>query len=110
VLLSLGAKRRSIAAIFGICGVTLGIVSCVIGSIAAYATLSNIDTLVSFLNLLEGQEAFNPAFYGKSLPKELSPSALTFILFVTTLLSLIAGLIPAIKACRLQPSAILRSE
>jgi len=34
----------------------------------------------------------------------------TFILIATPLISLIAGLVPAIKACRLRPSEILRSE
>ena len=110
VLLSLGAKKRSIAFIFGICGVIMGLISCVIGSIAAYFTLYNIDTLVHFLNLLEGQQAFNAVFYGSSLPSTLSKSSLIFILVTTPIVSMLAGLIPAVKACRLKPSAILRSE
>jgi len=110
ILLSLGAKKRSVAVIFGICGVSMGIVSCLIGAIGAYFTLAHIDSLVYLLNFLEGQQAFNAAFYGQSLPNELSKTALFFILIVTPILSFIAGLIPAIKACRLKPSAILRSE
>ena len=110
ILLSLGAKKRSIASIFGICGGFMGLLSCIIGCIAAYFTLRNMDVLVGFLNLLEGQQAFNSAFYGDTLPNELSRYALIFILVATPILSFIAGLIPAIKACRLRPSAILRSE
>jgi lipoprotein-releasing system permease protein len=62
------------------------------------------------LSFIQGHEAFNTAFFGKSLPSELSYDAVLFILITTPLLSLLAGLVPAIKACRLQPSAILRSE
>ncbi len=110
VLLSLGSKKRSIAAIFGICGISMGAISCLIGSVAAYFTLQNIDSLVHLLNLLEGQQAFNAVFYGHSLPNTMSKSSLLFIIITTPIVSMLAGLIPAIKACRLKPSAILRSE
>jgi len=40
----------------------------------------------------------------------LSHEALLFILIATPILSLLAALIPALKATKLHPSAILRSE
>ncbi len=110
ILLSLGASKTSIAAIFGGIGVSLGIISSLIGTLLAYLTLSNIHVLVRLLSTLQGRDAFNPFFYGDSLPNYMSPKALTFVLIASPLLALIAGLIPAIKACRLKPSAILRSE
>jgi lipoprotein-releasing system permease protein len=110
VLLSLGAKKRQIALIFGLCGIFLGILASLLGTAAGYFTMNHIDSLVHLLNALEGQEAFNAAFYGSSLPTELSQSAALFIAIATPILSMISGLIPAIKACRLKPSAILRSE
>jgi ABC-type lipoprotein release transport system permease subunit len=39
-----------------------------------------------------------------------SSSALVFVLIATPLLSVLAGLIPAIKACRLHPSELVRSS
>ena len=110
ILQTLGASNKSIATIFGLCGAGLGIISSLIGTFAALLTLHHIDTVVSVLSFLQGHEAFGAAFYGKSLPNELSHNAVTFILIVTPLISLCAGLVPAIKACRLRPSAILRSE
>lgn len=110
ILLSLGAKRRSIALVFGLCGITMGILSCALGTLLAYFTLSHIDSLVHLLSTLEGQEAFNAAFYGESLPSELSRTAFLFIIIVTPVLSFIAGLIPAIKACRLKPANLLRAD
>ena len=106
---AMGASKLSIACIFGICGIVMGIISCLIGTLAALFTLENIDSLVHLLSLFQGHDAFNATFFGSSLPKELSPHALRFILIATPLLSLIAGLIPAIKACRLNPSELLRS-
>ena len=108
ILQSMGASRFSIASIFGVCGITMGLISGLIGTFAALFTLHHIDGVVSFLSFIQGQEAFNAMFYGSSLPNTLSMGATKFILIATPILSLCAGLIPAIKACRLQPSSILR--
>ncbi|MCH9621469.1 MAG: hypothetical protein S4CHLAM20_08890 [Chlamydiia bacterium] len=110
IFLSLGASKMKISTIFALAGVLLGGISTLIGSFLAYITLKNIDSLVGFLNMIEGREAFNAAFYGSKLPSEFSMLAFTFIVIATPILSLGAGLIPAIKACRLRPSQILRSE
>lgn len=110
ILQAMGASRFSIAAIFGTCGVLMGILSSIIGTAAALFTLHNIDSIVQVLSFIQGHDAFNTAFFGKSLPDELSHNAVVFILITTPFISLLAGLVPAIKACRLRPSAILRSE
>lgn len=110
ILQSMGASRKSIALIFGGCGAFMGIMSCLIGIGAALLTLHNLDSLVNLLSFLQGHAAFNTAFYGKSLPNHLTPEALKMIVIATPVLSLLAGLVPAIKACRLNPSEILRSE
>ncbi len=110
ILLSLGASKKSIAFIFGGIGVSIGFFSSLIGIALAYFTLSHISVFVNFLSSLEGQQAFNPLFYGDSLPNSISIKALLFVLIASPILSLLAGLIPAIKACKLKPSAILRSE
>jgi lipoprotein-releasing system permease protein len=110
ILQAMGASHMSIAAIFGSCGMAMGILSSIIGIVAALFTLHHIDAVVQLLSFIQGHDAFHAAFFGKSLPDKLSNNALTFILVTTPLLSFLAGLVPAIKACRLRPSAILRSE
>ncbi|MBX9923231.1 MAG: FtsX-like permease family protein [Rhabdochlamydiaceae bacterium] len=110
ILQAMGASTKSIASIFGICGVIVGLLGCAIGVGAALITLHNIDSLSSFLSALQGHDAFSPAFYGNSLPSTLSPDAVLFIFLATPILSLLSGLIPAIKASKLSPSSILRSE
>lgn len=110
ILQAMGASTQSIALIFGFCGISMGVLSGVIGACAAVFTLKHIDGIVHLLSFLQGHDAFNAVFFGDSLPNKLSPSALKFIFFLTPLLSLLAGLVPALKACRLRPSEILRSE
>jgi lipoprotein-releasing system permease protein len=110
ILQAMGASKKSIALIFGSCGAAIGLVSCALGVALAYITLHNIDAVVAILSRLQGHDAFNALFYGQSLPSALSHRALYFVLIATPLLALGAALIPALKACRLQPSQILRSE
>src|SRR5262249_48016100 len=99
-----------IAMIFGLCGFVMGIVSCIIGMSAAIFTLKNLQSLVNVLSFFQGREAFQSTFYGSSLPNGLSYSALAFVMIATLLISLLAGVIPAVKASKIRPSEILRSE
>jgi lipoprotein-releasing system permease protein len=109
-LQAMGASKKSIALIFGMCGIVTGIISCLIGVCLAIFTLHHLDSLTAFLSLIQGHAAFNAAFFGSHLPNTLSIEALYFILIATPLISLIAGIIPAIKAAKLCPSNVLRSE
>lgn len=110
ILQSMGASFSSIASIFGICGIAMGALSCLIGGSLAILTLKHLDSVVSLLSTLQGHNAFNPAFFGQTLPNQLSYEAVLFVLIATPILSLAAGLIPAIKASRIRPSSVLRSE
>ncbi len=110
VLQAMGASPKSITVIFSLCGATLGLIGSVVGSIAAYITLLNINEVVSFLSLLQGQALFHEAFYGSCLPTTLSSEALIFLLIAAPLVSLLAGLIPAFKTAKMNPSDILRSQ
>ncbi len=110
ILSAMGASKKSIALIFTLCGGIMGTLSTLIGTVAAMFTLHNIDSVVSFLSFMQGHDAFNVVFYGKSLPSQLSNHALIFILIATPIISLLAGLVPALKATKLHPSQILRSE
>ena len=105
----MGATSQSIALIFGLSGAIIGILGSAIGIIAAVVTLYHLDTLVSLLSALQGHEMFSSNLYGKVLPSELSLEALTFVCGATVCISLLAGIVPAIKACLLRPSQILRS-
>ncbi|HSX27045.1 MAG TPA: FtsX-like permease family protein [Chlamydiales bacterium] len=110
ILQSMGASFLSIASIFGICGISMGAISCLLGGSLALFTLKHLDSLVAFLSAIQGHAAFNPAFFGQTLPNEFSFEALLFVLIATPILSLAAGLIPAFKASRIRPSSVLRSE
>lgn len=110
ILRSMGASAGSIAAIFGICGIVMGTVGSVIGTTVAVFTLHNLQTLIDFIGRMQGYEMFNPVFYGNILPNQISIEALLFVIITTAIVSLLAGIVPAIKACMVRPSTILRAE
>lgn len=108
ILRSMGASSISIATIFGTCGVIMGAVGSILGTSVAVITLKNLQSLVDFIGRMQGYEVFNPIFYGNTLPSEISPEALLFVVLTTSFVSLLAGVVPAIKACTMRPSTILR--
>lgn len=110
ILQAMGASKKSIALIFGGCGLITGVLGSLVGTALGLLTLSNLDLVVKFLSLVQGHDLFNALFFGTQLPHELSSRSLYFVLIATPIIGLIAGLIPAVKACRLNPSQILRSE
>lgn len=110
ILRSIGASSTSIAVIFGVCGMVMGAAGSIIGTIAAIITLNNLQALVDFIGHVQGYDMFNPIFYGNTLPNEFSFEALTFVVITTSFISLLAGIVPAIKASLLRPSTILRAE
>lgn len=110
ILRSMGATSKSIAAIFGLCGCVMGFAGSVIGIAAAILTLDNLQSLIDFISRIQGYDMFNRSLFGEVMPHELSVDTLSFVLIATVLISLIAGIVPAVKASLMRPSAILRSE
>lgn len=110
ILRSMGASSKSIALIFGLAGALIGVVGSVTGILAAILTLHNLNHLVGLLSRLQGHDMFSANLYGQVLPSEISLEALSFVVIATVCMSLLAGIVPAIKACLLRPSHILRSS
>ena len=110
ILRAMGASSKSIALIFGFSGFVMGILSSIIGVFLSILTLKHLDVVIKILNAIQGHSFFNASFFGNTLPNDLSLDALMFVFITTPILALIAGLVPAIKASRLHPSSILRSQ
>lgn len=110
ILQSMGASPKRIAVIFGMCGFITGLIGSAIGILIAVLTLHHLQSLVDFLSFLQGHEAFQTAYYGSQLPNELSLGSMLFVVGATLVISLVAGMIPAVKAARIRPTEILKAE
>jgi lipoprotein-releasing system permease protein len=110
ILQAMGARRSSIVLIFGGCGAAVGLLSSLVGTALAFFTLQHLGTLMRVLSIIEGNGAMQAAFYGMSMPNQMSFDALLFVIIAAPILSIIAGFVPALKACSVQPSETLRSD
>lgn len=110
ILRAMGTSSASIAMIFGFSGVVMGIAGSLIGILSAFLTLKNLPFLVNLLSKIQGHEAFNPIYFGNTLPNEISMETLYFVIIATGVISLLAGIVPAFKASLLRPSVILKAE
>ena len=110
ILRALGARTVSIGSIFGLIGLSMGVIGSFVGIGLSLITLHYLPSLIMLLSRLQGFDAFQRLFYNNTFPTTLSVEALEFVLISTTLTSLFAAIIPAIKACTVKPAAMLRSE
>lgn len=109
ILRAMGASSLSIAGIFGLVGIVLGSLGSLLGLLFSSVTLYYLDNIIGFISQMQGRELFNPVFYGDVIPHNLSWEVVGTTLVVTALFSLIAGIIPALKASLVEPAEILRS-
>jgi len=110
ILRAMGATGRSIVFIFATCGIAMGLLGSVLGIVGSMVTLRYLDSIIGLLSAVQGHEAFHQAFYGGALPNELSWTVLSFVVGATVVISVVAGIVPAIKAARVRPATILRSQ
>ncbi|MEG9861080.1 MAG: lipoprotein-releasing ABC transporter permease subunit [Parvularculales bacterium] len=111
VLRSMGATQGMIMRIFFLAGASIGITGSVTGFILGVTFCLNIETLRQWLSQLSGTEIFSPeVYYLSSLPAEMDPVQVFWILTMALGLSFMATLYPARRAARLDPVEALRYE
>jgi lipoprotein-releasing system permease protein len=107
---AMGASSASIAKIFGFCGMMMGIAGCLLGTLLAWTTLYNLQGVLDFLGRIQGRAVLSQTFYGEVIPNSLSSEALIFVIASTIVVSLLAGVIPALRASRVNPTEVLRGK
>lgn len=109
VLRALGASKKSIAAIFILAGLGVGLIGSLIGSLLAAITLHYLPELLSFLGTLQGHELLQQSFYGEIAAQNLQLQPFLFTLVSISLLSAAAGCLAALRGCHMNVSEALKS-
>ncbi|HHM06507.1 MAG TPA: FtsX-like permease family protein, partial [Gammaproteobacteria bacterium] len=111
ILRTLGAKPRSIMAIFIVQGALIGLVGTLLGGVGGVALALNVETIVPALEQAFGVHFLPPdIYYISDLPSDLQRADVVRICSVSLLVSLLATLYPAWRAARTQPAEALRYE
>jgi lipoprotein-releasing system permease protein len=110
LLKALGATNGQVSKVFLIQSAVVGILGTTLGVGLGMLVLAYRN---EFLGMMRGQgvELFPEKLYGfRELPAQIVQSDIVIICGVSFLICLLAGLLPAWNAARLQPVEALRSE
>ena len=111
ILKALGSPRWQITRIFVYQGAIVGAIGILVGLITAFLTLAFRNEFRAFLSHVMGIQILPKSVYQLSeLPAEIVPSHIVLICCASFACCLLAGLLPAIFAARLDPVKALREE
>lgn len=111
ILRTMGARPRTIMAIFMVQGLAIGIVGVVLGTLLGVAGALTISDLVAWAERTFGFQILSSDVYFISyLPSELLWSDVAIVTTAGMVLSFLATLYPSWRASRVQPAEALRYE
>lgn len=111
ILKSLGASGAGVASIFLGYGVLLGLVGAGVGAIAGLLFVANINTIADGLEMLTGQEVFDPTvYYFDTIPTIVHPMMIVWVVIGAVFIAVMASVLPSIRAARMHPVKALRYE
>lgn len=111
ILRTLGARPRSIMAIFMIQGALVGFIGLALGVVGGVVLALNIDVVVPAIESLLGiQFLSKDVYYISDLPSDLQWDDVWGVTGIAFVLSLLATLYPSWRAARVNPAEALRYE
>jgi lipoprotein-releasing system permease protein len=111
LLKALGASNRQVMWIFMGHSIAIGILGVGLGFALGWLVILNLNNILRALSKWVGFDLLPPAIYKiSSVPYELLPLDMAIICGGGFLICVLAGLLPAWKASRLQPVEALRNE
>lgn len=111
ILATLGASSGEILAVFVDVGVAMTVVGAALGLGLAWLVTANLNRIDGLIEVVSGRRIFNPEVYFlKTIPSEVDPVQVAWILALTLTAGVLASLAPAVRAARLHPAAALRYE
>lgn len=111
ILRSLGASRAGIAWLWLRYGVAIGVVGALLGGLAAYLIVTNINPIHDWMGSALGLTIWDPRiYYFTVIPNKVEPSKAAIVMTVGVLSSVLGALWPALRAARMDPVKALRFE
>ena len=110
-LKALGASNRGVMSIFLSYGLLLGMTGSGVGLIGGLIFVRYINQIAGLLERFTGQVVFDPTvYYFKDIPTTVHPWTLTWVMGGAVLIAVIASVLPALRAARMNPVRALRFD
>ncbi len=111
ILRTMGASRAAVLRIFVMVGAAIGLSGAFCGLVFGTLFCVYIDPIQTFVEHLTGVSVFAPeAYFLPRLPARVEPSEVVMVIGWSILMSLVAAIMPAWQASRLDPVEALRYE
>lgn len=111
VLKALGASSSGVQSIFLGYGLALGIVGSGVGMISGLLFVWNINTIESWLTWTTGHKVFDQRiYYFPTIPTSIEPFMVFWVAFGAMAIAVLASILPARRAARMNPVQCLRYE
>lgn len=109
VLRTMGANSRQIMTIFVMQGLLIGLIGCLLGLALGLPLAFNITEVVGFFEDLFNSRVLSGTYFDR-VPSDVRVADIVVISLVSITITFMATIRPALKAVRLKPAVILRSE
>ncbi|HWW27148.1 MAG TPA: lipoprotein-releasing ABC transporter permease subunit [Caulobacter sp.] len=111
ILRTMGASQGAILRIFVMAGAIIGLAGTLTGLLLGVLFCANITAIQNFVEWMTGTAVFSADIYFLAhIPAKIDWTEVGVIVAITTLLSILAALLPAIWASRIDPVEALRYE
>jgi lipoprotein-releasing system permease protein len=110
-LKALGASNRGVMTIFLTYGLLLGVTGSGVGLVGGLIFVRYINQIAGVLERFTGQEVFDPTvYYFKDIPTTVHPWTLAWVMGGAVLIAVLASVLPAMRAARMNPVRALRFD
>lgn len=111
ILRTMGATQKSVRRIFLIVGLSVGFTGIVAGGILSSLIVIYIEEIKNFVEWATGMTMWDPSTrWISEIRADVNPTEVVMTIGVAILLSFLATIVPAVRASKLDPVAILRHE
>ncbi|MEI8381326.1 MAG: FtsX-like permease family protein [Planctomycetota bacterium] len=111
ILKALGASSNGVMSIFLSYGLSLGMVGSGVGVIAGLLFVRYINQIEKVITYVTGRKVFDEKiYYFKEIPTHVDPLTICWVALGAIMIAVLASVLPARRAARLQPVRALRYE